>query len=188
MVSDTVWSRLDPGAGRINPRRPVLALLALMLLVEVGVVVWVSGLLVPRLELDRSGSTAHWHPGTGPVSYMVQIKNEGWLPATVVGWGRSRPGLELVPETKAPHVLRPGQSMEVTITYRIKDCAAVTNDPVPMPVRVDRFWGTHTVYIELERQAPRDYQGFWHGEPYVEWDTYWVSHVCPITVPAPVPG
>lgn len=178
MVTDEVWQQLDPAAGRLPRgqfRRVLLRLVALMVAAELGYVAWLAGLLVPRIVHDQAGAqitTAY--PG---MTYTVTIRNDGWLPAEVVGWGSSRPGLKLV-SIPDGFELAPGESRDITVGYLVTDCAALTNDSGQFTVHVARFWGTQSVGIDLPRQTPRDHSGMWSGEPPLDWEFYWATLTC----------
>lgn len=181
MLRDEVWGQLDPWAGRLAPRTPrrlALALLVLLVVAEAGVVAWVSGLAAPRIRMNKAGgSSATMLPGPG-FDYSIELENHGWLPATVTGLGGDQAGLRLSTTVRSPVILRPGQSMQITVAYEIIDCAAVTNDPASLPVRVERFWGSQTVYVDLPRRLPPGFQGMWWGEPPMAWNKYWAEQAC----------
>ena len=183
MLTDEVWAQLDHGAARLphrQERRIYLTLIALVVAAQMGVFVWVSGVIVPRISLE-TGSWSGWQVAyyTG-FSYVVGIRNDGWLPVTVTGWGASQPGLErqIGPAESPGFTMRPGDVREIEVSYRITDCDAVTNDPAPLAIRVERFWGTHTVYLPLRREHPPGFQGWWSGEPPLEAHLYFTYQAC----------
>ena len=161
LVSDEVWRQLDPGAGRL-PRRTVLRLrwtisttLALALLVGLG---WRSGVVLPRLGWPNDGEG--WSIEGNRVEYSMHIANRGWTSVEVLDVGRSGPGFVLDSvRAQLPTTLRPGESMEAVLIYRVTDCAAVPAGEWPVPVTVKRPWGTATGYVlpppETSPKAPQ---------------------------------
>jgi hypothetical protein len=176
MVSDEVWAELDPRAGRLSreaTRRLVIGVLVVLALVASGGLAWQSGLILPRVVWPE---TAGWGASSGPgtISHQLVMENQGWTPVTLTGAGRDGPGLTLDRVfTVFPVTLKPGQQITIDLTYRITDCAAITRDPWPVPVRIDRWWGEQTAYLDLPTMtsddAPDDFS--YSGEnPYaVEW-------------------
>jgi hypothetical protein len=82
------------------------------------------------------------------------VVNDGWVSITVLGIGRDMPGMRLIGvEGQFPSTLAPGQSASFAVNYRITDCEAVSADEWPVPVRVRRWWGEQTDYVDLPPQA-----------------------------------
>ncbi len=178
MLTDEVWAQLDHSAARLpheQLRRIYLVLAVLLIAAQAGVVAWLSGAIVPRLHVDRwSEATAERFVG---FSYITALRNDGWFPIIVTGWGASQTGLELH-GAQTGFTLRPGESHDIEVTYRILDCDAVTNEYAPLPVHVERFWGMQTVRLPLERELPPDFQGMWDGEPPMELNLFWTRRAC----------
>lgn len=183
MLTDEVWAQLDHRAARLSrkqQRRAYLAVATLVIAAQLGVLTWLSGATAPRLQVDeREGTSAEVHYRAS-IGYTVAVRNDGWFPVTILGWGSSRPGLERYHRSGelSGFTLKPGATQEVEVNYRITDCHAVTNEPQPLAVRVERFWGTQTVSVPLPRQLPPGFQGMWHGEEPMEWDLYWTRRAC----------
>src|SRR5690606_9122870 len=141
-----------------------------------------SGLVVPRVSWSDS---LGWGSSASPdqVSHEVVVENKGWTPVEVLGMGRSGAGLELL-EVRGtfPTTLEAGQIMRVEVVYRVTDCAAVTADPWPVPVRVQRPWGVHTSYVQLPHQTSWDAPGAYSytgRDPYaVEWQRWLADRAC----------
>jgi hypothetical protein len=186
LVSDEVWRQLDPDAGRL-PRRTVVRLrwsiasmLAIAVVAGLG---WWSGLVVPRLAWSSTGYS--WSSiEDGIVQYEMPVTNRGWTSAEVVAIGRSGPGFELqTARAELPATLAPGQRIDVTLVYRVTDCAAVPGGAWPVPFTVRRAWGTVTAYVQpptgTSPDAPagmREYRG---RDPYaVEWQRLVADLVC----------
>jgi len=193
-VSDEVWHRLDPAAGRLDRRtvwRLRLGIAVVSALLTVAALVWYSGVAVPRVRWSEEGGFM-WATGPDFVSQAVHVVNDGWLPVSIVGAGRSGPGLELVavqdgpPDpvmvrtNPLPYVLRPGQSLTLVVVYRITDCSVITKDPWPVPVRVQRPWGTQTVYISVPPQVGSRSSGYASGPylPMIEWQRAISDQLC----------
>lgn len=183
MLTDEVWAQLDHQAARLSrkqQRRAYLAVAALVLAAQLGVLTWLSGAIAPRLEVDEREGTSTELDYRTSISYIVAIRNNGWFPVTVLAWGSSRPGLER--DHRAGELsgftIKPGAMQQVEVLYRITDCDAVTNEPQPLAMRLERFWGTQTVNVPLPRQLPPGFQGTWHGDEPMEWDLYWTRMAC----------
>ncbi|HZN73696.1 MAG TPA: hypothetical protein VFC00_18665 [Micromonosporaceae bacterium] len=186
MVSDEVWSGLDPNAGRLSRRAerwftlaPALSL-ALIIAAMLG---WGSGIVRPRVEWSNTGHS--WSYGHELVQHSVSVVNRGWFPVTVTGAGRHGPGLTLV-EVRGdfPTTLHRGNSMELMLVYRVTNCSSVPAEPWPVPVRVERLWGTHTSYVPAptipspSAPAHRTYSG---PDPYgVEWQRALADGYCAV--------
>lgn len=178
LVSDGVWRQLDPYAGQLagrTVRRLRLTAAAVVALAVAVGALWWSGLVLPRLAWPAGSGGYGWSTGPDVVRHDVMIRNEGWTPVEVLGLGRGGAGLRLV-EVRGvfPTTLRPGQTMEAAVVYRVTDCAAVTADPWPVPVRVRRPWGIYTAYVSLPTQtspaAPEGLRSYTGRDPYaVEW-------------------
>jgi hypothetical protein len=120
-------------------------------------VAWWAGAATPRLA--PGGSFAYGgEPGT--FFYGVSVRNAGHVPVTIIGAGRDGAGLELTSvEGPFPVTLRHDEELFVTLRYRVTDCAAVTSEPWPVPVTVERLWGAQTVHLAL----PPHFQSEWQG-------------------------
>lgn len=194
-VSNDVWRQLDPVAGRLSRRsvrRLRIVVVVLIVLAVLAALSWRSGAVAPRLKwTDEWG----WEASVGPelVSHAVVVVNDGWLPAQILGVGRSGPGLELVSVREGtsvdfregsgifPYVLQPGAIVAFAVVYRITDCSAIPQDPWPVPVRVQRPWGVQTVYIGLPEESFRAPQllSYSGRNPYaVEWQRWIAADLC----------
>jgi hypothetical protein len=148
LLTDDVWCGLDPNAGRLSRRQTGWLLLAGALaavLAAAGLVVWRSGVTLPRL--DQAPDTSY-SASAGEFMLHLPIRNNGWTPVTVTGAGRGGPGLRLTEVAGLPVTLAAHQSTIVYLSYRVTDCAAVPDGAWPVPVRTTRPWGTQTVYLQ----------------------------------------
>jgi hypothetical protein len=170
VLSDETWRQLDPYAGRLSRRdvwRAVAAGVVVVLLLVAGLSMATSGLLVPRLSHNGAGGYGDGRE-TGVMHYDFRMVNEGWFPVEIVGVGRDGPGLEQVAypseiggyptDAVSAGRLDPGEALYLGVAYRVADCEAVPDQPWPVPVRVSRWWGTQTVWIELPTQSQRDFE------------------------------
>ena len=149
-MSDEVWRQLDPGAGALGRRtvRRNWWIGSVAVVVAVGLLTaWYLGLIVPRLEwTDGMGAEIH---DSGRMRVTVSVTNAGVAPVTVVGAGRSDPGLALLRvEGTFPTTLAPGRSMTLDLHYQLTDCADVPDVARPVAVHVRRFWGGQTVDLQ----------------------------------------
>ncbi len=168
LLSDETWQALDPYAGRLSRRdrrRAVLAGVAVAALLVAGYAVASSGLLVAHLA---HGHASGYGDGRdiGVIHYDFGVVNEGRFPIEIVDVGRSGPGLAQVPfpseiggyptEAVTAARLGPGEEAFLGVAYRVTDCDAVPDEPWPVPVQVDRWWGTQTVWLELDLPRSRE--------------------------------
>jgi hypothetical protein len=193
-VSNEVWRQLDPAAGRLS--RPVVwrlrvGLIIMCTVTAVASLMWYSGVLVPQLRWSEEGGFM-WASGPDLVSQAVHVRNDGWVPVSVIGAGRSGPGLRLVAvqdgppdalmvrQNPLPHELRPGESLTFVVVYRITDCSAITTQPWPVPVRLRRPWGAQTVYVHVPAQVGVRTSAYVSGPylPMVEWQRAISDELC----------
>ncbi len=185
LLTDEVWARLDPHAGRLTRRAALrlwLVVLACAVLAAGGLVGWRSGMVVARIETDTFGS---WSGGSESLTIDVNVPvvNRGWRTETVVGAGRSGPGLNLQPALAGlfPLTLAPGQGTSIPLRYDVTSCADVPQGDWPVPVRVRRPWGPQTVYVRgpgLSVGAPNmvEYTG---RNPYEQpWQRVFAHQAC----------
>ncbi|HEU4423698.1 MAG TPA: hypothetical protein VFR67_14300 [Pilimelia sp.] len=185
-VADEVWQQLDPYAGQLAERtvrrlRFAIAVAAALTLAVVAV--WWSGVIVPRVSWPPKAAGWSWSTGPDTVEHDVLVLNRGRRPIEVAGIGRSGTGLPLVAVHGAlPATLRPGQTMEVRLVYRVTDCAAVTDEPWPVPVRIQRPWGIYTAYVAVPTHTSPDapaVRSFTDRDPYaVEWQRALADRHC----------
>ena len=173
-VSDPVWRRLDPGAGKLTRRSTIRLWIAVgvgLALLLAGNTLWRAGLVVPRLAWPV-GLQA-WEENPQGVRVKVQSENTGWWPVTVRSIGRSGAGLELLGvegafETRGPSpfpvYLEPGERVEATLVYRVTDCEGYLREPWLVTAEVDRPWGAMTVEVAEE---PNRFP--WHADIVQTW-------------------
>jgi hypothetical protein len=105
----------------------------------------------------------------------LDMKSRSQEPVTIVGIGRSGPGLELLsPGKQDSQVLQPRQSLGFSLKYKIIDCAAVPKGEWPIPVRVEVSGVQTTVYAALQALGS-DPEGKQATEP---WQTALSTEVC----------
>jgi hypothetical protein len=202
LLSDDTWRQLDPRVGRLSPRdrrRVRLALVAGALLIAAAAAVAASGLVIPRIAdpLLGGGSYAYGYHGDDWVVYHTfEVRNAGAVPFEITGVGRSGRGLELIDfpveigghpagEVNELGRLGPGERMELGVAYQVTDCAAVPDEPWPVPVNIGRPWGTYTAWIGLPSQSFADFDllaedgddAVWYASD-VEWQRSMADTVC----------
>lgn len=160
-ISDEVWNQLDPDAGRLSPRdrRRGRAVLASATVVTVAVAsLWWIGALRPRMSVNEGHYVAHSSAEDATFSLTVQLANDARLTERIRSVGRSGPGLQLI-SVEAPAELAGWTSQELTLHYRVTDCAAVPKGAWPIPVRVEnpwQIWGTSTVWVARSLEMPNN--------------------------------
>lgn len=175
LLSDQTWQRLDPEAGQLTPRQRRLAgltMVAGVLLVALAVAVGASGLITPRVAGSWSaGGGAYsygYHDETWTMHHTFEIRNAGAVSFKITGVGRSGPGLvpvdfpvevaqQLEGEVNELGRLAPGERTILGVAYQVTDCAAVPDEPWPVPVHIARPWGTHSAWVELPPQSHEDF-------------------------------
>jgi hypothetical protein len=151
LLNDGVWARLDPHAGRLTRRvaaRLWLVALVCAVLAVAALFVWRAGLIVPRIERDRMAGGFVASVEAPEFTVAVPLMNNGQLTETVLGVGRSGPGLTLEPPVDGYPLTLPSRTgVELRLRYKVTDCAAVPAGDWPIPVRISRPWGAATVYV-----------------------------------------
>ncbi|GII64144.1 hypothetical protein Skr01_42290 [Sphaerisporangium krabiense] len=115
----------------------------------------------PRIVANggAGGSSSGDGKGGGDLDLTIGITNEGKEAVTIVGFGRSGPGMKLLlPARRGPYVLLPGEEMGLQVKYRVTDCKAVPRTEWPIPVRVLRSGGEQAVYLKSSGETP------WHWQ------------------------
>lgn len=174
LVTDAVWAQLNPDAGRLSratARRMTAAVCALAMMLAVGALLSRSGLVVARLSWDRYVGGFKQSIALGRIEHGVKVRNDGWVAVTVLGAGRDMPGMTLVEVGSVfPFVLAPGETREFTATYQVSDCAAISREAWPFPLRVRHWWGEQTTYIEVPKEVRDAVDGVFDPAQYeVEW-------------------
>lgn len=149
LLTDGVWSALDPTAGRLTAgaaRRwwATIAVAVVVTMVIVGF--WWSGLLLPRLRAAESGSDTDTQART--FTYVLHLHNDGLTPIVVSRVGRDGPGLKLRSVATTPMTISSGGTVDVALSYEVTDCAAVPTARWPIPVQVKRPWGHQSVDVQ----------------------------------------
>jgi hypothetical protein len=156
-ISDEVWDQLDPDAGRPSPRdrKRVRAAVAAATVLAVTVAgLWWIGALRPLVSVDDKRFRTTGEPGT--FALTVRLSNDARLTRHIRSVGRSGPGLQLI-SVEAPAELAGWTSEEMTLHYRVTDCASVPKGTWPIPVRVDHpwgLWGTSTAWVAGSLEMP----------------------------------
>jgi len=98
------------------------------------------GALTPRL----SSAAGMWAGEGAEARLDLTVTNDAHAGVRLTGVGESVPGLALVRTTVTmPVVLRPGEGVAVTLTYRVTDCARIPHRPPAIPVRATTVLGIH---------------------------------------------
>lgn len=116
-----------------SPGRRLAATAAVATLVAAAIVVWWSGVVAPRLDVEIIGG--NWQEGAViddrvtdvTITVVLEIRNRGWRAATVTGW--------TPPDTSgiawsghvdpSPVEIPPGEQAEVEISLGVADCRQV---------------------------------------------------------------
>ncbi|MEU7749285.1 hypothetical protein [Nonomuraea sp. NPDC049158] len=101
--------------------------------------------------------------GKGGFEISIQFGNAGKESVTIVGIGRSGPGMQLLnPQRRGPYVILPGESIALQLKYRVTNCKIVPRGTWPIPLRVLRPKGEETIYPDPSIAGEEDqwYQEF----------------------------
>ncbi|AWS45808.1 hypothetical protein [Streptosporangium sp. 'caverna'] len=133
----------------------------------------------PGFNLEMTGTSTESVEGPDEsfrqFTVNLDMKSRSQGPVTIVGIGRSGPGLELLsPGKQDSQVLQPRQSLGFSLKYKIIDCAAVPKGEWPIPVRVEVSGVQTTVYAALHALGS-DPEGKQAAEP---WQTALSTEVC----------
>ncbi|WP_089209693.1 hypothetical protein [Streptosporangium subroseum] len=133
----------------------------------------------PGFNLEMTGTSTESVEGPDAsfrqFTVNLDMKSRSQESVTIVGIGRSGPGLELLsPGKQDSQVLQPGQSLGFSLKYKIIDCAAVPKGEWPIPVLVEVSGVQTTVYAAL-RALGSDPEGKRAAEP---WQTALSTEVC----------
>ena len=83
--------------------------------------------------------------------------NAGKESVTIVGIGRSGPGMQLLTaERRGPYVILPGEAMALHLKYRVTNCKTVPRGTWPIPLRVLRPKGEETIYLDRSTAGTAD--------------------------------
>jgi hypothetical protein len=116
-VRDAPEVRWEP---RGHPVRWLLVLVA-TIAVASAVSIW-FGLLTPRVSLQPSRWDADPARGEGALAIEVLISNHAHAPEKVTGAGRRIDGIEFEGTDDLPATIPAGETIAVTLHYRILDC------------------------------------------------------------------
>ncbi len=163
---------------RVKRRWWVGVALAVIGMLAAAPILSASGQVTGQLAAVKvEGSTGDSDGDTRTVSIRFGVKNEGLVPVTIVGAGRSSSFMRLldIEDMPIPMTLGPGQTAAVRLVYKVIDCDGVPAEEWPIPLSVKRPWGTQTVYVDPSPQepdtsnphVPEDYENsswtLWHG-------------------------
>ncbi|MEV4016003.1 hypothetical protein AB0J35_36430 [Nonomuraea angiospora] len=137
-----------------------------------------SGLVGVQLQTITLEGSSGWSDGDKrTVSIRFGIRNDGWTPVTIAGVGRSSSFMKLlkIEGIHAPIVLRSGNVADVELVYQVASCNNIPQE-WPIPVQVERPWGTDTVYVEPPPQEPNSSEDDWSDA--WKWHAARASYVC----------
>lgn len=154
-VSDEVWARLDPRAGRLTRRGRLALALGALGVAALAVAVWLaasSGLIRPRLSVAPGWSGTFSHADHS-FSETVRIDNTGWTDAHLRSVTTSVQGLRVSAVRGLPRTLAAGSSATVTVHYAVSDCSLRWTGPSTFEVHVAQWWGSATVPLDTDDSA-----------------------------------
>ncbi len=169
----------DPHAGRLSRRSRRLgatgAAVALALLAGAGLA-YGEGWWMTSLRARAVGVGTDSDLGRFDMTVAISSSSPGMQRITAVG--RSGAGLRLESVQGLPVDLAPGGVAEVTLVYRLEDCSAREAGRWPLPVTVERPWGTSRVDVDPRMPTSwSDAEADEGGEP-VPWQAAVLDELC----------
>lgn len=165
---------------RGHPVRWAIGIVALLVAV-LSVSIW-FGALSPQLDVRAAG----WVVGSETATVTLEVRNEGHADVDLVSVGASLPGLELTGTELSPGrplggdgvVLDPGETVTVTLGYRITDCEGVPQDPSGFPLVARTPLGlTRTVH------GPDELSGMTLNDETLSWTQELLDRCMAVVVP-----
>jgi hypothetical protein len=150
LVPDEVWEHLDPLQARLGKqsRRALALAVALVVATILGIALGVaSGELRGNLYVPTW--SIHVDTRTHSFNESVAIQNNGWFDETINGVGFNSPGLRATDLRPIRLTVPHGHTRTLRFTVTVSDCTAVRpgeSDPV---VKLERFWGTQSVELQV---------------------------------------
>ena len=141
LLTDEVWTSLDPSAGRLSRRtrqRVVVAVVAVVVLIVATYVVRQSGVVRPHLY---AGDTlrADADPVQHTFFQTVVLGNSGWHSVRITGIAPPSAGLRVTDVDGVPVTISGQSSTTITVHYAVTDCAAVMPGDTPIAYRVHQW-------------------------------------------------
>lgn len=140
-VSDAVWERLDPRAGRLSRAqrfRVFLFSLAGAVVIAAVLLVFASGLLIPRFN-GAADITSGRHP-----NYRVRatITNNGWAAERVSELRLSQSGVAVLSSTPRSVMVESGATDTFVLRIHISSCRDIRPVPLTVIADVHPAWGS----------------------------------------------
>lgn len=149
-VPDEVWAELDPRQARLTTR--ARRALACVVTVAVAATILIA-LGVMSGELGGSLYVPTWSTRIDARSHdfveNISITNSSWFEETITGAGDSDRYIEVTDMRPARLTIAHRQTRALHLRLHVTNCAAVApgdNRPV---VRLERFWGTQSVALQV---------------------------------------
>ena len=176
-LPDEVWNAIDPDSARLSRgtiARAIAFAAACSALLLVGGLVWESGVVVPNIATATDYTTSY-SAERAVFSQELTLVNDGRRAVAISSVGRGGGGLVLESvDGPIPKRLAPGESSTYRLNYRVTDCDRVPTGAWPVPVRVERSWGTATSWQHLLQRSSSESND---GRPY-EWQRALALEVC----------
>ncbi|MEU9833659.1 hypothetical protein AB0D67_19240 [Streptosporangium sp. NPDC048047] len=133
-----------------------------------------------RFRLRSTANSSQVNGGAREFSIGVDVQSLNKGPVTLVGIGRSGPGLRLMSADDSPQTVQPKERVSYELRYRVTDCDAVPRKDWPVPVRVRQGTGRRVVEVPLagfDRDAMEGGEG---SSATVPWQAAMAGEVCRI--------
>lgn len=165
-VSDEVWAGLDHATGVLTRRQRLRVALLAGAVVAVPVLASVGWWFGVHASVNADVSVSDVDRAAHTFDVTVTVYNDSHLAQTVVSAQASGNGftqyrtpttsyadypIPMEPSSPLPYRLHPDEYRLIHLYFRVPDCARVGVEPVPLSVRVHRWWGTTTIHPQMQR-------------------------------------
>jgi hypothetical protein len=149
-VPDEVWTQLDSRQARLSkPARRALA--AVVAVAAVATTLIALGVTSGELGGNLYVPTWSTHVETRAHDFVetVDITNDGWFAETIIGASNRDRHIDLTEIRPARLTIPHGKTRTLHLRFHVTDCAAVAPGDNPPVIKLDRFWGTQRVTLEV---------------------------------------